>query len=88
MSRTEQDSTLSNVRNSYRRVAGYQMDDRRLTLRGGAYDGRIWTGVVAVGDRAFVGDGPWATGGVYVVTAVVEVDDDGREANVAVPAFA
>ncbi len=88
MSRTENDTTMSNVKNSYRRAAGYQMDERRLLLRGGAYDGRTWAGVVAVGERAFVGDGPWATAGVYVVTAVVEVDDEGREANVAVPAFA
>ncbi len=88
MSRTENDTTMSNIKNSYRRVAGYQMDERTLLLRGGAYDGRTWVGVVSVGERAFVGDGAWATAGVYVVTAVVEVDDEGREANVAVPAFA
>jgi hypothetical protein len=88
VSRTEHEATLSNVKNSYRRTAGYQMDERRLLLRGGAYDGRTWVGVVAVGARAFVGDGPWATAGVYIVTPTVEVDDEGREANVAVPAFA
>ena len=76
------------VKNAYRRVAGYQMDDRRLLLRGGRYDGRTWVGVVAVGERRFVGDGEWATSGVYVVTGLVETDDEGREVNVAVPAFA
>ena len=90
MSRTQygtaSDSTL--VKNAYRRVAGYQMDDRRLLLRGGRYDGRTWVGVVAVGERRFVGDGEWATSGVYVVTGLVETDDEGREVNVAVPAFA
>ena len=90
MSRTQygtaSDTTL--VKNAYRRVAGYQMDDRRLVLRGGRYDGRTWSGVVAVGERRFVGDGDWATSGVYVVTGLVETDEEGREANVAVPAFA
>jgi hypothetical protein len=76
------------VKNAYRRVSGYQMDDRRLLLRGGAYDGRTWVGVIAVGERRFLGDGPWAMAGVYVVSGVVEADDEGREVNIAVPAFA
>lgn len=90
MSRTQNDSAsdTSLVKNAYRRVPGYQMDDRRVVLRGGAYDGRTWVGVIAVGDRRFFGDGPWVTSGVYVVTKTVETDDEGREVNVAVPAFA
>ena len=44
--------------------------------------------MIAVGDRRFFGDGPWVTSGVYVVTKTVETDDEGREVNVAVPAFA
>jgi hypothetical protein len=87
VSRTENGSDQL-VKNAYRRVAGYQMDERRLLLRGGAYDGRTWVGVIAVGERRFLGDGPWATSGVYVVSAVVETDDEGRPVNVAVPAFA
>lgn len=90
MSRTQNDpaSDTSLVKNAYRRVSGYQMDDRRIVLRGGAYDGLTWVGVIAVGERRFFGDGPWATAGVYVVSGVVETDDEGREVNVAVPAFA
>jgi hypothetical protein len=80
------DQTL--VKNAYRRAPGYQMDDRRIVLRGGAHDGLTWVGVIAVGERHFFGDGPWSTTGVYVVTALVETDDEGREVNVAVPAFA
>jgi len=76
------------VKNAYRRVPGYQMDERRVVLRGGEYDGRTWVGVIAVGERRFFGDGAWATTGVYVVSGIVETDDEGREVNVAVPAFA
>jgi hypothetical protein len=76
------------VKNAYRRVPGYQMDDRRVLLRGGEYDGRTWIGVIAVGERRFFGDGPWATSGVYVVSGLVETDDEGHEVSVAVPAFA
>jgi hypothetical protein len=77
------------TRNQYRRTSGVQMDDRRLLLRGGIYDGRVWTGVVAVGQRVFCGgDEPWSTEGIYVVTDRVEKTEDGQEANVAVPAFA
>jgi len=76
------------VKNAYRRVPGYQMDERRVLLRGGEYDGRTWVGVIAVGERRFFGDGAWATTGVYVVSALVETDDEGREVNIAVPAFA
>ena len=90
MSRTqngsEHDTRL--VTNAYRRVPGYQMDERRLLLRGGAYDGSTWVGVIAVGERRFFGDGPWATSGVYVVSGIVETDDEGHPVNIAVPAFA
>jgi hypothetical protein len=78
----------TSTRNQYRREAGYQMDDRRLILRGGPYDGRTWVGVIGVGDRVFCGDGPWATSGVYLVTGEVETGEDGLPANVATPAFA
>jgi hypothetical protein len=78
----------SSIRNQYRTAAGYQMEPRRLLLRGGRYDGRTWQGVVGVGGRVFCGDGDWAMSGVYVVSAVVENDADGNPANVAVPAFA
>ena len=81
-------SETSLIKNAYRRVSGYQMDDRNIVLRGGIYDGRTWVGVIAVGERRFFGDGAWATAGVYVVTKTVETDDEGREVNVAVPAFA
>jgi hypothetical protein len=65
------------------------MDDRRLLLKGGVYDGRTWVGRVAVGKRVFCGgDDPWSTEGIYLVTDVVQVLDDGLPANVAVPAFA
>ena len=77
------------TRHAYRTVAGYQMDDRKLLLRGGIYDGRYWTGVVAVGKRVFCGgDDPWSTAGMYVVTDQVETDDAGQPVNIAVPAFA
>jgi hypothetical protein len=62
--------------------------DRRLLLRGGALDGRRWVGVVSVGKRMFCGEEPWSTAGVYLVTTEVEFDDDGKPANIAVPAFA
>ncbi len=90
MSRTQNSSASdpSPVKNAYRRSSGYQMDDRRVVLRGGPHDGQTWVGVIAVGERRFFGDGAWATTGVYVVTATVETDDEGREVNVAVPAFA
>jgi hypothetical protein len=64
------------------------MEDRRLLLRGGRYDGRTWVGVIAVGKRVFCGDGEWATSGVYVVSDVVEVDENGEPVSIAVPAFA
>jgi hypothetical protein len=86
VSPTSNDS--NHVKNAYRRVPGYQMDERRLLLRGGQYDGRTWVGVIAIGERRFFGDGPWATSGVYVVSKLVETDDEGREVSVAVPAFA
>ena len=35
----------ASTRNQYRTSARVQMDDRRLLLRGGRYDGRTWVGV-------------------------------------------
>jgi hypothetical protein len=65
------------------------MDDRKLVLRGGIYDGRSWTGVVAVGKRVFCGgDDAWSTAGMYVVTDQVETTESGETVNIAVPAFA
>jgi hypothetical protein len=65
------------------------MDDRTLLLRGGIYDGRTWTGVIAVGKRVFCGgDDAWSTAGMYIVTEEIVTNDDGQAANVAVPAFA
>jgi hypothetical protein len=75
-------------KNQYRTTAGYEMETRQLLLRGGAYDGRRWEGVVAVGGRVFCGDGDWAMSGVYVVSGVVEHDPDGTPVHIAVPAFA
>jgi hypothetical protein len=71
----------------YRTTSNYELEERRLLLRGGALDGRRWVGVVAVGKRVFCGDEPWSTSGVYLVTPEV-VDDDGRPANIGIPAFA
>ncbi|MFI7587186.1 hypothetical protein ACIB24_08950 [Spongisporangium articulatum] len=76
------------VKNQYRTTPAYQLDDRRLVLRGGTLDGQEWTGVVDVGKRVFCGSGEWSTDGVYLVTAQLERAADGQEANVAVPAFA
>jgi hypothetical protein len=84
---TEHEGTAT--RHAYRTVAGYQMDDRKLLLRGGIYDGRTWTGVVAVGKRVFCGgDEPWSPAGVYIVTDEIATNDAGESVNVAVPAFA
>jgi hypothetical protein len=81
-------SADSSVRHQYRTVAGYEMDARRLRLRGGIYDGGTWVGVVAVGDRVFCGgNDPWSTDGIYLVSNQIEVDDQGP-ANTATPAFA
>jgi len=83
------DKNGTSTRHAYRTVSGYQMDDRKLLLRGGIYDGRSWTGVVAVGKRVFCGgDEPWSTAGMYVVTEEIVTDDAGETANIAVPAFA
>ena len=76
------------AKGAYRTSARYEMDDRRLLLRGGALDGQTWLGVVAVGDRAFCGSGPWTPTEIYVVTPEIAVDAQGRSCNVAVPAFA
>jgi hypothetical protein len=79
----------TSTRHAYRTVSGYQMDDRTLVLRGGIYDGRSWTGVVAIGKRVFCGgDEPWSTAGLYLVTDEIQTDNSGAPANVAVPAFA
>lgn len=76
-------------KNAYRTTAGYEMDDRVLLLRGGKYDGRTWVGTIAVGRRVFCGgDDPWSTEGMYLVGEQTETLDDGRVANIAVPAFA
>jgi hypothetical protein len=79
---------IPEVKGSYRTSARYEMDDRRLLLRGGQLDGRTWVGAVAVGSRVFCGSGPWTPTEIYMVTAEVVVDDEGRSCNVAVPAFA
>jgi hypothetical protein len=71
----------------YRTTSDFEWEERLLVLRGGALDGRRWTGKVKVGQRMFCGDEPWSTAGVYLVTAET-VDVDGRPANIAVPAFA
>jgi hypothetical protein len=77
------------LRHQYRTVSGYQMDERKLSLRGGIYDGRSWTGVVAVGKRVFCGgDDVWSTAGMYLVTEELGTNDDGDQVNIAVPAFA
>lgn len=77
------------TRHQYRTAAGYQMDNRRLLLRGGIYDGRTWVGVVAVGKRVFCGgDDAWSTAGMYIVTEELGTDQDGEAVNIAVPAFA
>jgi hypothetical protein len=41
-----------------------------------------------VGERAFCGEGPWTTAGVYVLTDRLEVGADGEALIIAVPAFA
>jgi hypothetical protein len=77
----------ASTRNQYRTSARVQMDDRRLLLRGGRYDGRTWVGVVGVGQRVFCGgDDPWSLAGLYLVSDVVETTADGGQANIAVPA--
>lgn len=76
------------VKYQYRTSAGYQLDDRRLRLRGGSLDGKLWVGVFDVGRRVFCGTGPWQANEVYLVTAEESTDDQGRSENVAVPAFA
>jgi hypothetical protein len=76
------------TRNLYRTTARVQMNDRRLLLRGGVYDGKIWVGVVGVGERAFCGgDDPWSLAGMYVVTGLVTEDEDGP-LSIAVPLVA
>lgn len=78
----------SSSRNVYRTTSNYETADRRLLLRGGTLDGQSWTGVAGVGKRVYCGGETWSTDGVYLVTAEIEVGDDGVPANVAVPAFA
>jgi hypothetical protein len=75
-------------KHQYRTTSAHQLDDRHLLLRGGSLDGRRWSGVVAVGQRVFCGDGQWAIAGVYLVTAEEATDADGVTRNIAVPAFA
>lgn len=76
------------ARNAYRTKSPHEMTDRHLILRGGLLDGRSWTGLAAVGKRVFCGTGTWAKEGLYLVTATIEVDADGTERNVAIPALA
>jgi hypothetical protein len=76
------------AKGAYRTSARYEMDDRRLLLRGGALDGDVWRGTVAVGSRVFCGSGPWTPTEICTVTAGVVVDGEGRYCNEAVPAFA
>lgn len=75
------------TKSGYRTTSNYELEDRRLLLRGGPLNGRRWVGVIGVGQRVFCGDGAWATSGVYLVTAET-MDDAGQPANIAVPAFA
>ena len=85
----EGSSKGTSTRHAYRTVSGYEMDDRKLLLRGGIYDGRTWTGIAAVGKRVFCGgDDVWSTAGMYLVTDEVQTDENGVPANIAVPAFA
>jgi hypothetical protein len=77
----------SSTKNAYRTSAKYQLDDRRLILRGGSLDGQSWTGVIDVGKRVLCGGKAWSKEAVYLVTPEIEVDADGVPANVAVPAF-
>ncbi len=76
------------ARNAYRTTPNYEMNERRLLLRGGTLDGQFWTGVIAVGKRVFCGSQEWSMDKVYLVTPSVEIGADGAPANVAVPAFA
>jgi hypothetical protein len=76
------------AKHEYRTTSTYQWDERRLILRGGKLDGQQWTGVIGVGKRVFCGPGAWSPKAIYLVTAQLELTDDGHEANVAVPAFA
>lgn len=84
---SNQDDT--STRHQYRTTSAHQMDDRTLLLRGGVYDGRSWTGVIAVGSRVFCGEqDAWSTEGIYLVTDQEETTENGSVANIAVPAFA
>ncbi len=79
----------ASTRHEYRRTAGYEMDERKLLLRGGTYDGLYWTGVIGIGKRVFCGgDDAWSTEGMYLVTDQVETTGEGEEVAIAVPAFA
>jgi hypothetical protein len=76
------------TKNEYRRASSPDSRPRRLLLHGGPLDGRTWMATIRVGERAFCGDGPWTTAGVYVVTELMGVGDDGQALSIAVPAFA
>lgn len=79
----------TSIKHQYRTSSAHQMDDRTLLLRGGPYDGRSWTGVVAVGSRVFCGgEDAWSAEGIYLVTEELETAENGLEGNIAVPAFA
>ena len=83
-----QPSDSAPAKGSYRTSSGYQLDERRLLLRGGSLDGQSCVRVVAVGARVFCGEGEWGVAGVYLVTAEETVDHEGRTESIAVPAFA
>ena len=76
------------TKNEYRRRSSPDSRPRLLLLHGGPLDGRTWMATIRVGERAFCGDGPWTTAGVYVVTEHMGVGDDGQALSIAVPAFA
>ena len=76
------------TRNEYISASSSDSRPRRLLLHGGPLDGRTRMATIRVGERAFCGDGPWTTAGVYVVTERIEVGDDGQALSIAVPAFA
>jgi hypothetical protein len=73
----------------YRTSARVEMDPRKVLLRGGRYDGQIWVGVAAVGERVFCGgDDPWSMAGLYLVTALVEDSTESGAVNIAIPVLA
>jgi hypothetical protein len=76
------------TQHEYRRTSSPDSRPRRLLLHGGPLDGLTKTATMRVGERAFCGEGPWTTAGVYVLTDRLEVGADGEALIIAVPAFA